>query len=350
MIQFTRGNIVEDHSEALVNTVNCVGIMGRGIALAFKNSFPENFAAYEEACRRQDVVPGRMFVFQTGLLTSPRFIINFPTKRHWRGKSRIEDIAVGLDALVHEIIARDIKSVAIPPLGSGLGGLNWAQVRPLIQRALDRVPGVLATLYEPSGTTEAAPESVSAAPPNMTPSRAVLIVAIQRYLSAMLDPTITLLELHKLLFFLQRAGQHLNLRFTAGPYGPYAENLRFVLGAINHYYVETDLSRGDRPGAEIHLVPSAEEDAERFLAGDAEAAARLDRVFELVDGWETPHGLELLATVFWVAEEQRAGDLQEVIRQTYAWNPRKRQFSERQISLAYSALMEHGWIGRKVAA
>src|SRR5213594_4867327 len=126
MIEYKTGDILAEHAEALVNTVNCVGFMGRGIALQFKKAWPENFKAYAAACRRHEVQPGRMFVFETGLLTNPRFIINFPTKRHWRGKSRIEDIESGLGALVKEIRSRGIRSVALPPLGSGLGGLNWA--------------------------------------------------------------------------------------------------------------------------------------------------------------------------------------------------------------------------------
>src|SRR5690606_12589675 len=130
------GDILAADAEAIVNTVNCVGIMGRGIALQFKNAFPKNFKAYEAACARGEVQPGKMFVFETRTLTNPKFIINFPTKRHWRGKSRIEDIDSGLKALAEEIRTRGIRSIAIPPLGSGLGGLNWADVRPRICEAL----------------------------------------------------------------------------------------------------------------------------------------------------------------------------------------------------------------------
>ncbi len=125
MIEHMTGDILTADAEALVNTVNCVGIMGRGIALQFKHAFPENFAAYARACKEGAVEPGKMFVFPTGRLANPKYIINFPTKRHWRGKSRMQDIDSGLGALVDEIRARDIRSIAIPPLGSGLGGLDW---------------------------------------------------------------------------------------------------------------------------------------------------------------------------------------------------------------------------------
>ena len=124
MIEYTSGDILQCEADALVNTVNCVGVMGRGIALQFKNVYPENFQAYEAACKRDAVQPGRMFVFETGQLTLPRFIINFPTKHHWRGKSRIEDIDVGFVDLVNVIRDKGIRSIAIPPLGAGLGELE----------------------------------------------------------------------------------------------------------------------------------------------------------------------------------------------------------------------------------
>ena len=151
MIEFTKGDILESDAEALVNTVNCVGIMGRGIALQFKEKFPANFKAYAEACEHEEVQPGRMFVFATERMTGPKFIVNFPTKRHWRGKSRIEDVELGLVALREEIEKRHIRSIAIPPLGAGLGGLDWKQVRPRIEQALETLSDVNIVVYEPNG-------------------------------------------------------------------------------------------------------------------------------------------------------------------------------------------------------
>lgn len=142
MIEFTSGDILKDDVDAIVNTVNCVGIMGRGIALQFKNAWPENFKAYEAACKREEVQPGRMFVYEVGQLTTPRYIINFPTKRHWRSHSRLDDVDAGLVALVAEVRRLELRSIAIPPLGCGLGGLDWAVVRPRIEQALAQVPDV----------------------------------------------------------------------------------------------------------------------------------------------------------------------------------------------------------------
>jgi O-acetyl-ADP-ribose deacetylase (regulator of RNase III) len=150
VIEYKTGNILDEDAEALVNPVNCVGIMGRGVALQFKNAFPRNFASYAAACKRNEVQPGRMFVFETDQLTNPRYVINSPTKRHWRGKSRIEDIDTGLAALAEEIRSRGIRSIAIPPLGCGLGGLDWSEVRRRIEATLGELGDVKIFVLEPA--------------------------------------------------------------------------------------------------------------------------------------------------------------------------------------------------------
>src|SRR5690606_15340189 len=197
MIEYTTGDILKCEADALVNTVNCVGVMGRGIALQFKNVFPDNFKAYEAACKIKEVQPGRMFVFETEQLTPPRFIINFPTKRHWRGKSRIEDIETGLMDLVNVIRDKNIRSIAIPPLGAGLGGLDWKEVRPRIEQALGELEGVQVIVYEPNGAPASDKIAHVREVPRMTPGRAALVELMQRYLSGLLDPFVTLLEVHK---------------------------------------------------------------------------------------------------------------------------------------------------------
>ena len=186
MIRFTSGNILDAEVEALVNTVKCVGIMGRGIALQFKHAFPENFRAYGAACQRKAVEPGRMFVFDTGELMLPRYIINFPTKRHWRGKSRMEDIDAGLVALAGEIRGRGIHTIAIPPLGSGLGGLEWPEVRSRIEAILRDLPGVEVLVYEPSGAPPDSRPNRSTAVPKMTvPIQASAASAVMKLIDAL---------------------------------------------------------------------------------------------------------------------------------------------------------------------
>jgi len=171
MIEFRTGDILLADAEALVNTVNCVGIMGRGLALQFKTAFPKNFKAYEAACACEEVRPGRMFVFATGYPLNPKYIVNFPTKRHWRDKSRIEDIEDGLRALVEEVQKRGIRSIAVPPLGSGLGGLDWRVVRPRIEAVLRPLDQVRVTVFEPSGSPKAQPRAKDVKAPGMTARR-----------------------------------------------------------------------------------------------------------------------------------------------------------------------------------
>jgi O-acetyl-ADP-ribose deacetylase (regulator of RNase III) len=205
MLRITKGDILSADAEALVNTVNCVGVMGRGVALQFKRAFPDNFNKYEKACERGEVVPGRMFVVENTELTGPRFIINFPTKRDWKNKSRIADIESGLVAQVNEIRSRGIRSVALPPLGCGLGGLDWEDVRPRIESAMSALPEVEVILFEPAGSPEIAREEKS---PTMTAGRAALLGLMCRYLAGLMDPFVSLLEIHKLMYFLQEAGEH----------------------------------------------------------------------------------------------------------------------------------------------
>jgi O-acetyl-ADP-ribose deacetylase (regulator of RNase III) len=154
MIEIVKGNILEAQAEALVNTVNCVGVMGKGLALQFKNAFPANFKAYDSGCHAGEVAPGRMFIFDNGKLKIPRYIINFSTKRHWRDNSRIEDIRSGLESLVADVPRLGIRSIAVPPLGCGLGGLNWRDVRPMIENSFSELPDVRVLLFQPFGAPD----------------------------------------------------------------------------------------------------------------------------------------------------------------------------------------------------
>lgn len=344
MIEYKTGDILTADAEALVNTVNCVGYMGRGIALQFKKAWPENFKAYVAACRRQEVQPGRMLVFETGRLTNPRYIINFPTKRHWRGKSRMEDIEAGLETLAAEIRQRGIHSIALPPLGAGLGGLNWPAVRECISRALSRLPEVRTIVFEPHGTPATGKSGRKGRAPSMTPGRAALVGLMDGYLGGLLDPFVSLLEVHKLMYFMQEAGEPLRLRFAKGPYGPYAENLRHVLNAIEGHYVSGYGAGGDAPDKTLELVPGAVRDARAALQEQPEPRERMERVAKLVEGFESPFGLELLSTVHWIlAHEDPASD-GDLIARTYAWAERKRRFSPKQIQLAAKVLREKGWL------
>jgi len=348
MIEITKGNIVEADAEALVNTVNCVGFMGKGIALQFKQAFPANFKAYETACRAGEVAPGGMLIFDNGRLINPRYIINFPTKRHWRGKSRISDIRSGLKALVADVRRLGIRSIAVPPLGCGLGGLDWCKVRPTIEQAFSELPDVRVLLFEPAGTPDAKAMPVRTARPHMTAARALFIKLMDAY--AALEYSRTLLEVQKLAYFLQGAGEPLRLKYEAGHYGPYATNLNKVLEMMEGHFIR---GYGDvqNPIAEIELLPGAIEEATNFLAGKIESLGRLERVARLIEGFETPYGMELLATVHWVSHrggpksKEPAADAEAAIAQIHAWNPRKQQvFKPEHIHTAWDQLEHQGWM------
>ncbi|MDR1310589.1 MAG: macro domain-containing protein [Burkholderiaceae bacterium] len=349
MIEFTSGDILKCEVAALVNTVNCVGVMGRGIALQFRKAFPENFKAYAAACRNGEVQPGRLFVYETGQLTLPHYIINFPTKRHWRGKSRMEDIDAGLADLVRVIREKGIPSVAIPPLGSGLGGLVWQTVRARIEHALSVLQDVRVLVFEPQG---APPDHAMAHVreiPQMTAGRAALVELIHRYLNGLLDPFICLLEIHKLMYFMQEAGEPLRLKYTKAPHGPYAENLRHVLNAIEGHLVAGYADGGDAPDKPLSLVPGAVDDARDFLDKHDKSKARLDKVARLVEGFESPYGLELLATVHWVMQHEKVARRDDVTHHVHAWNTHKQRFTPRQIAIATDRLASQDWVSLKTS-
>ena len=317
--------------------------MGKGIALQFKKAFPENFKAYEAACRNKEVKPGRMFVFNTGQMFNPRFIINFPTKRHWRGKSRYEDIEMGLEALVQEVRERKIRSIAIPPLGSGLGGLQWEQVKPMIEKAFATMPEVQIKLFEPKGSPDAKEMPVGTANPKMTVARALFVKLVQQY--TRFAYRLTLLEIQKLAYFLQESGLDLKLRYVKHLYGPYAHNLNKVLEILEGHYIR---GYGDtqKPDVEITLLPDADKEADRFLQLHPNAMPNLERVADLVDGFETPYGMELLSSVHWIAVHDReASDAEDAIVAMANWNERKqRLFKADHIHLAWERLQAEDWL------
>lgn len=344
MIKFTQGDLLNSDAEAIVNTVNSVGIMGRGIALQFKQMFPDNFRAYAAACAAGEVVPGKMFTFETGEITNPRYIINFPTKRHWKGNSKLEDIESGLSALRKEIVRLGIRSIAVPPLGTGLGGLPWPAVRSRMIDELDSLEGVEISIYEPRIDSDQMARHRRKEAPKLTPYRAALVQLMDRYVRGLMEPYVTLLEVHKLVYFLQNSGLNMRLRFVKGHYGPYAENLRHVMSEMEGYYTAGYGDGGDQPFKKISLVPTAVDQSRDLLKDEHLTAEKFEKISELISGFETPLGLELLATTHWAATEggQRTGP---EIRQYYcAWNARKSEFSEHQISIALDRLQQTGWL------
>ena len=344
MIELKKGDILQADAEALVNTVNCVGVMGRGIALQFRKAYPRNFRAYKAACDRKQMKPGELLVTELGRLQNPKIIINFATKRHWREKSRIEYVDAGLAALVEEVRRRGIRSIAIPPLGCGLGGLDWNAVRPRILEAFRQLPDVSVLVYEPAGAPGVEQMAKQKTAPRMTVGRAALLGLMQRYLEALMDPFLTLLEIHKLMYFMQEAGEPLKLRYSKGLFGPYAENLRHVLTEIEGHFITGYGDAEDAPEKQIELNLEAARQAEGFLQDHPKTLERFEKVVDLITGFETAFGMELLATVHWVVTRENAGTADDAIAQTYAWNPRKRMFRPEHIRIAVETLNQKSWL------
>lgn len=346
MIRTATGNLLQADAEALVNTVNCEGFMGKGIALQFKQAWPGNFEAYAKACRAEDIRPGRMFIWETGRMMNPKYIINFPTKRHWIGKARMEDIRSGLRALIEDVRRLGIRSIAVPPLGCGNGGLDWWDVRPLIESAFAELPNVEVQLFSPLGAPEAKTMPVNTSRPAMTVSRALFVKVIHQYEA--LNYRLTLLEIQKLGYFLQEAGEPLKLRFEAGLYGPYATNLNKVLERIEGHFIR-GYGDSQKPDTEIELLPGALTKADAFLREHPASLPRLNRVGELIQGFETPYGMELLSSVHWVCAhgKPKATSPEAAIRSVHGWNERKlKMFRPEHIRIAYQRLSELAWISK----
>lgn len=304
MITFTQGNLLEARTEALVNTVNTVGVMGKGIALMFKERFDENFRRYAAACKAKEVQTGKMFVTQVHELDGPRWIVNFPTKQHWRAPSRMEWIVEGLQDLRCFLIEQHVKSIAIPPLGAGNGGLEWADVRKQIELALgDLYIDIL--VFEP--TKQYQNVAKRAGVEKLTPARALIAELVRRYW--VLGMECSMLEIQKLAWFLERAIERynpgsnpLNLQFSPHKYGPYANRLDHLLNNLDGSYLHSEKRISDaNPLDVIWFDDERKAFVQTYLKSEAKAYTQaLEFTAALIDGFESPFGMELLSTVDWL--------------------------------------------------
>lgn len=364
MIEFTTGNLLESDAEALVNTVNTVGVMGKGVALMFKETFPENFQAYEAACAAKQVRLGRMFVTKRTDLFGPKWIINFPTKDHWRYPSKMEWIVSGLKDLKRIIAENQIKSIALPPLGAGNGGLNWREVRLHIQQELESLPDVRVIIYEPTAKYQnvAKRSGVEA----LTAPRALIAELVRRY--SILGIECTLLEVQKLGYFLERyatkgggAKSDLNFQFGANKYGPYSERLKHLLNALDGSYLHCDKRLGDAGPFDIIRFDYSKQDKIAAFLTTPEAkkyGAALAQTSQLIDGFESPLSMELLATVDWLVYHDGLDPTVDAIRARLekwpggrsAGQRKLRLFEDRTIRIAIEALTESDLVETKRAA
>ena len=339
MLSFTQGNLLAANTEALVNTVNTVGIMGKGIALMFKEHFPENFKIYEAACKRGEVRVGHMLVTERrDMYGLPRWIINFPTKQHWRSPSQIEWIEDGLNDLVWVIRENKIKSVAIPPLGSGNGGLMWRDVRPKIETALSALPDVEIVVYEPTDMYQNVAKRIGVE--KLTPARALIAELIRRYW--VLGIECTILEIQKLGYFLERTIEEfqlenpLDLRFSANKFGPYSRRLNHLLDSLDGSYLRCAKRLADASALDVIQFDEKKRDrvAAYLNSGDAKLfVPALDATEELIDGFQSPLGMELLATVDWLLQRKGTQPNVAAIKDALKTWPGGQESAERKLKL-----------------
>lgn len=320
MIAFKVGNILESDAEALVNTVNTVGVMGKGIALAFKKTFPIVFEEYEKSIVNKTIEIGKVQLVKTGTI-KPSYVINFPTKQHWRQPSKMEYIKKGMAALVETIKLNQIKSIAIPPLGCGNGKLNWTEVKPLMIHYLQGISNdVEIIIFEPgySDQTMIQKDEVS-----LTPARAMLLYLLKEY--QILGYNINLLVVQKLAYFLQRFGEPLNLDFEKGFYGPYAHKLLHLMKYINGHFIWFK-EEENKPISLVTLDKRNYYKVEKYYNDllSNEQKDRLKKVLLLIDGFESPYGLELLATVDFVIQKTGTTDFDKIQNEIHNWTTRKK--------------------------
>jgi O-acetyl-ADP-ribose deacetylase (regulator of RNase III) len=343
MIKYIKGNLLDAKVDALVNTVNTVGVMGKGIALQFRKAFSKNYTAYTKAVKRGEIKIGEMFVFEQGEFSGPHFIINFPTKEHWKSKSKLEDIESGLSDLIDIIKKYQIRSIAIPPLGCGNGGLDWNAVRPLIENAATLLPEVSFIVYPPQDAP--APETMKdvSTRPNWTATRAALVGVLERY--CVPGYRLSMLEIQKLVYFLQAIGEPMKLKFVKSKYGPYAENLHHLLQRLDGHFIQ---GYGDRSReASISLIPQAIDEAREILKDNRETQNRLNKISKFIEGFETPYGLELLSSVHWLVKENpdSKADVALVVKGVQDWNEHKRKtFKTEHIQIAWKRLQQYNWL------
>ena len=344
MISFTTGNLLEAGTDALVNTVNTVGVMGKGIALMFKEAFPENFKSYAAACKNNEIEVGRVFITERSGFIGPRWIVNFPTKAHWRFPSKLHWIADGLTDLKSEIKSRNIRSIAFPPLGAGNGGLEWDDVKALIVEALDDLEGVSIVVYEPTDAYQNVEKRNGVE--KLTPPRAVIAELVRRY--SILGIQCSLLEIQKLAYFAERFAilsglKNMNFQFEANRYGPYSERLRHLLDSLDGSYLHCTKRLSDAGPFEAIRFDDAKRDKVGVFFSMSEAKPYrpcVEATSNLIDGLESPLGMELLATVDWLISERNVLPTVDAVRDALKEWPGGKASAKRKLELFEDRLID----------
>lgn len=344
MIQYTKGNLLEAQTYALVNSVNTVGVMGKGVALLFKENFPTNFKKYVDACKNKWLQPGKLLIVRENTFQGERLIINFPTKTEWYQKSKYEYIESGLIALETELRKGYITSIAIPPLGCGNGGLRWDKVKIMIENHLTSFTNVKILVYAPN---EAVKELLKKQEKiknevKLTAARAMLLYSLFYYES--LGETSSLFVANKLAWFLQRMGENLRLKFEPSHYGPYSVQVGHVLHALNGKYLKGLEQMDAKAFDKIELNYDSFNEVNQFIKSElkSEQLQRLNDLVKFIDGFQSSLALEILATVDFVTREKEIRDVDKIIESVMNWSNRKKElFQEKYIRIAIDHLNKY---------
>jgi O-acetyl-ADP-ribose deacetylase (regulator of RNase III)/uncharacterized protein YwgA len=342
MISFFTGDLLKADADALVNTVNTVGVMGKGIALQFKEAFPYNYKEYVIACKNKNLEPGKLLaVWDSNLLYGKKLIVNFPTKTHWRQPSKYEYIEKGLLALKELIKKENIKSIAIPPLGAGNGGLDWVKIKPMIIAVLGDLP-IEIQVYEPNAAIKEILQKQEAKKTvELTAARASLLYSLFAFES--FGELSSLFAANKLAYFLQRMGQNLKLDFKPHYYGPYALGVEKVLYYLNGVYLK-GLEQGQaKPFESLRLNYEYWDKVNAFVqVMDAEDKERLNQLLIFLKNFTSELSLEILATVDFILAEHPCFTLDEVLDAVGKWNIRKKElFRKESVERAYNHLHQY---------
>ena len=327
MIHYTTGNILDSDAQALVNTVNTIGVMGKGIALQFKKVFPNNFKTYEQACKQKEVTIGKMLVSKDrNLNTGEKIIINFPTKKDWRKSSEYSYLEDGLDDFLKVIEKEKLKSVALPPLGAGNGGLEWEKVKRILERKLSALD-IDIYVYEP---TNAIKEYLKKERVTLTEARALLLYVLFDLVRN--GEFVSEFSSEKVCYFLQKFGakKFFKLQFEPKFYGPYSGKVRYVLNYLNGSYLMGYSDMSKKPFDLLTLVADGYESVKSFIESNAELAEIATKTTRFLNGFYSDFALELLSSIDYLIAENNTFDKQVITHKLSEWNNRKRSMFSNQ--------------------
>lgn len=323
MINFVEGNLLESQTEALVNTVNTVGIMGKGIALQFKNAFPYNYKVYKAACEAKTFHIGDLIITEEeSLLYGRKIIIDLPTKTDWRKPSEYSYIETGLKALAHAINEKQIKSISIPALGSGNGGLNWDKVKMLMENHLAELSCAI-SIYQPNAVII---EAMKKERVKLTPARAMLLAILFEFVKN--GEFVSEFAAEKVAYFLQRFGANeiFNLDFKKNFYGPYSGKVKRVLYYLNGSYITGYSGMDKKAFEELSIMMDAEKDVMDYLkkSNDLNYLEIVEKTKQFLSGFYSPFALELLSTIDFLSQKHQTKDLDFILLELNSWSNRKR--------------------------